>query len=145
MRYQAGFTLIELLTVVAVVGILAIIALPAYRDYVVRGKLVEASANLSDFRVRMEQFYQDNRRYDIAGGGCGAALPAAGNARYFTYTCAAGAAPAQSYTATATGAGDMAGFTFTIDQLNNRVTTAVPAGWSGSGVSCWVRRKDGTC
>lgn len=145
MRYPRGFTLIELLVVVAVMGILASIALPAYRDYVVRGKLVEASANLSDFRVRMEQFYQDNRRYDVVGGGCGAAVPAAGNARYFTYTCAVGVAPAQTYTATATGAGDMVGFAFTINQLNDRATTAVPAGWSGSGASCWVRRKDGTC
>lgn len=137
--------MIELLTVVAVMGILASIALPAYRDYVVRGKFVEASANLSDFRVRMEQFYQDNRRYDAAGGGCGVAVPSGGNARYFTYACGVGAAPAQTFTATATGTGDMAGFAFTVNQLNARATTAVPAGWSGSGAGCWVRRKDGTC
>lgn len=145
MQRAKGFTLVEVMIVVVVLGILATIALPAYRDYVLRGKLTEAFTNLSDWRVRMEQFYQDNRRYDNGSGGCGAAGPAAGSAKYFTYTCVPGAAPAQTFTASATGTGDLAGFTFTIDQANNKVTTAVPAGWSGASAACWVRRKDGSC
>lgn len=146
MKPCKGFTLVEVMIVVAILGILATIALPAYRDYVLRGKLTEAFANLSDFRVRMEQFYQDNRRYDGSGlGGCGVAGPAAGNAKYFAYSCAPGAAPAQTFVATATGVGDLAGFVFTIDQANNRSTLAVPAGWRGAPATCWVRRKDGSC
>jgi len=71
---HSGFTLIELMVVVAIVAILAAVALPAYNDYVTRSKLTDAVTGLSDFRVRMEQFYQDNRRYDGGGlGGCGAA------------------------------------------------------------------------
>src|SRR5512134_1758361 len=101
MKQQRGFTIIELLIVIVIVSILAAVALPAYQDYTQRAKLTEAFTGLSDFRVRMEQFYQDNRRYDGGGlGGCGAAAP---NSKYFTFGCAPGAAPAQTYTIIATG------------------------------------------
>ena len=66
-RTQRGFTLIELMVTVAIIAVLAAIAVPNYRDYVTRGKLVEASAGLSDARVKMEQYFQDNRTYP---GGC---------------------------------------------------------------------------
>src|SRR5688500_3851726 len=57
MHKQHGFTLIELMIAMAVMAILAAVAMPAYNDYVRRGMLVEATNNLSDMRVRMEQFY----------------------------------------------------------------------------------------
>ena len=49
--------------VVAVIAILAVVAIPAYGDYVIRGKLVDATTQLSDGRIKMEQFFQDNRAY----------------------------------------------------------------------------------
>jgi type IV pilus assembly protein PilE len=147
---MSGFTLIELMTVVAIVAIIASFALPAYNDYVRRSQLTEAFTNLSDFRIRMEQFYQDNRTYANAGA-CGAALPSAGNARYFTYACALdttpGAPAGQSYTMTATGSNsNTSGFVFTINQTNTRATTSIASAWNAGVLPAdagtrWVDRK----
>jgi type IV pilus assembly protein PilE len=146
-RYK-GFTVIELMIVVVIMAILAAIAVPGYRDYILRGKLVDAHNALSEFRVRQEQFYQDNRRYDGAGlGGCGVTAP---TSKYFTFTCVPAAAPAQTYVATATGvAGEgMSGFAFTINEANARATTvtapATTNGWS-SNAACWIRAKPNVC
>ena len=132
---ESGFTLIELMVAVAIVAILSAIALPAYSDYVTRGRLPEAYANLSSLRVHAEQFYQDNRTY--AGFTC--AIP---DAKYFSYSCPGPGA--LTYTITATGVGPQTGFAFTIDQDNNRVTTAVPAGWT-TNATCWVTKRGGVC
>jgi type IV pilus assembly protein PilE len=144
MKKSSGFTLIELMIVVAIIGILAAIAIPQYTDYITRSQLVEGNTGLSDFRVRMEQYYQDNRKYDGAGlGTCGAAAPT--SAQYFTYTCDSAG---QTYTATATGkAGSRVdGFVFTINEQNLRQTTATAPGWAPSTMpsNCFVTRK-GDC
>ncbi|TMH95272.1 MAG: prepilin-type N-terminal cleavage/methylation domain-containing protein [Betaproteobacteria bacterium] len=158
MRSARGFTLIELMITVAIVAVLAAIAVPSYTIYITRSKIAEATTNLSDLRVKMEQFYQDNRKYNGATAGtCGLwPLPAAtvGNYKYFTFTCAStnpGGSPLgdQKYTITATGSvtgGDqtMTGFTFTINEANARATTAVPSGWTAAA-NCWVSRKSGSC
>ena len=147
MAQPRGFTIIELLIVIAVIAILAAVALPAYNDYVQRSKLVEAFSALSDFRVRMEQFYQDNRKYDGAGlNGCGAAAP---NSKYFTFVCAPNAViPSQTYTITATGVANegLTNFVYTLNENNVRATSTLGLGWNGApNPACWVRRKDGSC
>ncbi|HAF00275.1 MAG TPA: pilus assembly protein PilE, partial [Methylophilaceae bacterium] len=67
---QKGFTLLELMIVVAIVGILASIAIPAYQDYVKKGKAAEAPGALADLRVKMEQCFQDNRDYTACAAFC---------------------------------------------------------------------------
>jgi type IV pilus assembly protein PilE len=124
-RRAAGFTLIELMIVVVIAGILAAVAIPNYSRYVQRGQLVEATQALSEFRVRMEQFYQDNRNY-ANGANCGAPLP--GGLQNFAITCAT-ANGGQTYTATATGSGGASGFVYTINQANVRATTGIPSSW----------------
>ena len=146
MKTQNGFTLIELMVVITVVAILAAIALPAYNDYVRRGQLTDGTTALADFRVRMEQFYQDNRTYagNQCSGVCGASCSAT---QYFTYSCqlntTAPLAPDQSYTGTATGnKGRTPGFVYTINEQNTRATTsATPWGASSTSASTWVTRK----
>ncbi|MBL0142678.1 MAG: prepilin-type N-terminal cleavage/methylation domain-containing protein [Betaproteobacteria bacterium] len=143
MKNASGFTLIEIMIVVAIVGILAAIAVPMYTDHITRAQLVEGHTGLSDLRVRMEQFYQDNRTYDGGGlGNCGAANPA--NRTNFTYVCLSAG---QTYLATANGtAGRVVGFSFTVNETNTRQTTATAAGWEPAVMPspCWVTRK-GSC
>ena len=142
MKRIHGFTLVELLVTVAIVAILAAVALPAYRDYVTRGRLTEAYANLASQRVKLEQFYQDARTYN---GACtaGTVAPPLTNTTNFNYACAIND---QTYTITATGqaSGGLSNFVFTIDQANNRRTTGAPSGWTSNN-TCWIRRKDGSC
>lgn len=145
-RRAAGFTLIEVMIVVAIVAILAAVALPSYNDYIRRGELPEAFNALSDYRTKMEQYYQDNRNYGTAAcadnataGTWNTFVPT--GAKYFTYACAvntaAGDSSQQSYTITATGsAGRATGHVYTINQNGNRTTTQ----FKGSAVtaSCWL-------
>lgn len=148
-----GFTLIELMIAMVVIAILAAVALPAYNEYIIRGKITEATSQLSDLRVKAEQFYQDNRMYGTAGV-CGFAMPAANSVKYFTFACVSAAAAGagdQNYTLTATGgtAGDgtMTGFTYTLDQSNNKATTAAKTGWAAATMpaTCWILKKGGQC
>lgn len=72
-----GFSLIELMIVVAIVGVLGAIAMPAYNNYVLRGKRAEGRNALMDLAARQERFYSDNNQYTptLGAGGLNYAEP----------------------------------------------------------------------
>lgn len=147
MRKQTGFTLIEIMIAVVIIAILSMVAYPAYTDYIIRSQLAEARTALSDMRVRMEQHFQDNRTYldpVTLAAPVAPCTPPPGLSPRFAYTCTP-APTATTYTITATGAGSLANFGFTINQLNTRATTGVPTGWALPATNCWVVAKGGRC
>ena len=62
-RRHRGFTLIELMIVVAIVAILAGVAYPSYRNYILKGNRAAAQAFLMDAAQRQQQYFLDNRTY----------------------------------------------------------------------------------
>src|SRR5438477_12122867 len=126
---------------VAIVAIVAALAYPCYRNYVLRGQLVDATNWLSALRANMERYFQDNRTYASTGA--------------FTTPCPAAAAPlvvgsfklscvaapdATTFNLQAVGSGSTAGFVFTVDQAGNQTTTVTGVRHWNSGNNAWITK-----
>ena len=127
---SAGMTLIELMIVVAIVALLASIAVPSYRQYVLRSHRVQAKAALLNLAAAQEKFYLQNNTY-AANAALSTAPPAGlgipGTTEDGFYTIAINNASATAFTATATATGaqtaDSDCATFTINQAGARTAT----------------------
>lgn len=145
-----GFTLMELMITVAIVAILAAVALPLYRDYIMRGHLADVPTALSTMRAQMERHYQDNRTYATVSGfttPCAATSVASRTFGDFVVTCGDDPAPSSTgFQLVATGSGHTAGFKYTVNHLDAKATTAVP---SGSGYNTcdnkWLLKRGASC
>lgn len=130
-----GVTLIELMVVVVIVAILASIAVPSYRNYVVRSQRTDATAALLRLAAAQEKFYLQNNTYAANASQVGGTSSENG-----WYTIAVAAADTDSFSASATvtagsaQAKDADCNVFTIDESGQRGATNK----SGTtNMNCW--------
>jgi len=105
MRGKKGVTLIEVMVVVAIVGMLAAIAIPAYNDYITRSRRSDAFTALETVRAAQEMWRAEKGSYCITADFNAGLLPGCSQnmaENNYTITVATGAAPATTFTATAT-------------------------------------------
>lgn len=123
MKKQQGFTLIELMIVVAIIGILAAVALPAYQDYTVRAKMSEVILAASTCRVSISETAQfsDSAPAAANGWGCEQNIGDTAASKPTRYVMSIKTATTGVITVTATGFGDTAidGKTITLTPQDN--------------------------
>ena len=138
-RVQQGFTLIELMIVIAIVGILAAVALPAYQDYTVRAKLSEPMARASEAKTSVAEYFASK-----------GILPTDGSTDVFN-TAAAGKVTSVSWTKTNQSEGSINVLINTVattggivELAGNNTLTFVGSLANSSGVMVWQCGGTGT-
>lgn len=137
-RNQRGFTLIELLIVIVVIGILAAIAIPNYRDYVVRSNRSEAIIALTELANLEEKFFSDQLRYTTTVGLL--SYPTVSPNNLYQFNIASSAAVGYTLTATPIGqqlAEDDTCQQFSLNSFGQR--RAEDSGGNDTSQRCWNR------
>ena len=146
---QKGFTLIELMIVVAIIGILAAVALPAYQDYTVRAKMSEVMLAASSCRTSVTEYFQAGNSLPTAANGFGCEQTATGSgSRYVStiVTTTDGIITATSTIPGATGAVTVRPCTTNVVNTPGYASGVCAAGVTAAGQSvvAWVCGGSGT-
>jgi type IV pilus assembly protein PilA len=118
-KVQQGFTLIELMIVVAIIGILAAIAIPAYQDYTIRAQVSEGLNLAAGAKAAVTEFYQDRGVFPTDNVEAGLSVPTDIEGNYVTSVAAAGAVITVTYGGAAPAHATIAGQTITLTATDN--------------------------
>ncbi|MBW8330288.1 MAG: prepilin-type N-terminal cleavage/methylation domain-containing protein [Thiobacillus sp.] len=134
-KMQKGFTLIELMIVVAIIGILAAIAVPAYQTYTKKAKFTEVVSAAAPFKLGVEICFQEQGTLANCNNGSNG-VPAATTAAAGFVASGSGAvsnlaAGSATITMTAVNSGGLAGETYTIGTTG--ATVGQPIIWTKGG------------
>lgn len=137
---QQGFTLIELMIVVAIIGILAAVALPAYQDYTKRAKVSEIILAASGCRTSITEYFQ-SATSTPSDNGFGCENTTTSVSKYVAKIATTGASGVVTVTAAATGIGTgVDGNVLTLIPYVSGTTVPTP----GTAIGIWVCGGAGT-
>ncbi len=134
---QSGITLIELMVVVVIIGILTSIAVPSYRNYMLRSNRVDAKAALLQMAAAQEKHYLQNNTYTADLG----VLQMPGVSKFGHFTLAVTQADAVSFVAQAPARDaqiqDARCTLFAINELGQRFGGVAPVSAATNDEDCW--------
>jgi type IV pilus assembly protein PilE len=127
-----GFTLIEVMLVVAIVGILALIAYPSYENQIRKSRRASAQSHLMDIAARQQQFLLDQRAYAASVAALNMTTPADVSAYYTITVTPNNAATPPSFSATAAPTGAQ-----TLDKAGTLGITDAGVKTASGGAGYW--------